>query len=311
MTHPRWLSPFIPLAVVFPLLACIFPLFGPLSVLPTTGTLDVTINYDDDFYVDTFNYTRDAPNIHHFVLVMPQSEAANVAAHHVFQRLAFPPSEGEADELGWTLAYLHEAPQGYFTGEFEPGTYQLAVVFLAEPLSREDAGVDDDVILWPGVTGGGASTEFQTIIIEPGQTTSLTIEMTDANGWACPWLYVFDGHNFQRRTEILRQLNSQANETTEITPLGSLPVVDGSIVIKIAEEKAEVTYIDQLYLLIDGVPVPAAEADSAVAAQVAAADGNYLTLHEGEARQFRFPVSASANHASVSVVAVGYYIPIE
>jgi len=60
-----------------------------------------------------------------------------------------------------------------------PGTYRLAVAVH----SRRASPADSDVLLYPGVTGGGASTEFQEIVIEAGKTLTISIELTDENGW--------------------------------------------------------------------------------------------------------------------------------
>jgi hypothetical protein len=83
--------------------------------------------------------------------------------------------------------------------------------------------------------------------------------------------------------------------------------VDGWIVIRLAEEKDEVTYLDSLHLLVGGVAI-AAESNSSVAA----ADGEYLTLRRGESVEFRFRAPASfADGDPVSVAATGYYEPLD
>ena len=135
----------------------------------------------------------------------------------------------------------------------------------------------------------------------------MTIPMDDSDGWACPWLYISNGQTFERRTEILRNLRGSAQERPETTPLGPVMTVDGSIIIKVTEEKDEVTYIDSLYLLIDGATIPA-QAEPAVAARIAADDGNYLVLRRGQSYEFRFAVPASwHDRPPASVVVTGYY----
>jgi hypothetical protein len=293
-------------AAVMLLAACVFPLF-PVAA---SGTLHVEIDYSGTFYTETFNYARDAPNIQHYVLVMPASEADRAGAGAIFASFAFrtgpddPMVSRDGQDLSWALDYLHEAPEGYFTGDFAPGQYMLAVAFIAAPLSREEAGVPDDAVLYPGVTGGGASTDYQEIEIVAGQTTDLTITLTDSNGWACPWLYVFNGRDFERRTEILRNVHEPA---TEITPLGSVPVIDGVITLRIAEEKQEITYIDELYLVVDGQRIPAQAAPD-VAAKVTAADRDYLMLTAGTFYEFRFAVP-DADQVSLGVS--GFYVPVD
>jgi hypothetical protein len=288
------------------LAACVFPLF-PVA---TSGTLHVEIDYSGTFYTETFNYTRDAENIHHYVLVVPASDADRASAGAIFSSFAFraspddPMVSRDSQDLSWALDYLHDAPQGYFTGDFAPGRYMLAVAFIAGPLSREEAGVPDDTVLYPGITGGGASTDYQEIEIVARQTTDLTITLTDANGWACPWLYVFNGRDFERRTEILRNVREPA---TEITPLGTLPVIDGVITLKIAEEKQEITTIDELYLVVDGQRIPAQAAPD-IAARVVAQDGDVLILTAGTSYEFRFAVP-HADQVSLSVS--GFYVPVD
>jgi hypothetical protein len=283
------------------------------------GTLVVDINYTGTWYRETFDYSREAENIRHYVLVMPEGEVDRASASEIFITFAFLTSPDEpminqdGEDISWTRDYLYEAPEGFFTGQFEPGTYYVAAAFLADALSREEAGVSEDVILYAGVTGGGASTDYKGIVIRPGETTDIKFILTDANGWACPWLYVYDGRDFVRRTEILRNLRGKPNEQTEISPMGTVPVVDGVVTLKIAEEKREITFIDQVYLMVGGLEVRA-DATPTVAAQVAARDQDYLVMTDGESYEFRFrlpPSVARLESADVSVVVTGFYVPLD
>jgi hypothetical protein len=292
--------------------ACIFPvLFSPANT-PTTGVLNVDIDYVGSWYRETFQYARDAANIRHFVLVVPESEASRADPGWIFTSLTFQDDgsltvSADRQEYAWALAYVHDAPGGYFEGALEPGRYAVAVAFIAAPLSQEEAGAGQDAILWPGITGGGASTAYQTVVLEAGKTTSITVRVTDDDGWACPWLYVYTGRSFERRTEILRHLRGPDQERAEITPLGSAPVVDGFITIRIAEERDEETFIDALYLRIKGETL-LAEGDPVTVAHVAAMDGDRLVLRRGEAYEMRFRVPSSyAEGDPVEVIAVGYY----
>jgi hypothetical protein len=310
MARSRWIITLILMAAALLLMSCILPVFPLSTGTPGKSILEVDIDYTGSWYVDTFDYSREAENIRHFVLIVPESEASRADAGWIFTSVVIQPDgslsvRDDRQDYAWGLDYLYEAPQGYFEGEFEPGTYAVAGEFIAGPLSREEAGAGEDAILWAGVTGGGASSEYEMVTLDAGATTSLNIPLTDANGWACPWLYVFNGTTFERRTEILRHLRGKDQARTEITPLGPVTARDGAIVIRIVEEKDEVTYLDALVLLIDGVPV---FADQSV--QVNTADGDYLILRRGESVELRFQVPASfATGDSVSVIAAGYYLP--
>jgi len=153
----------------------------------STGILEVDIVYTGNWYRDTFSYTRQAENIKHFVLVMPERlhSTYQVPAHSVFHSIRFqvnpddPLVKESREEFAWAFDYLYEAPGGYFREEFVPGKYYLAVAFIAAPIGREEADRSDDGTPYPGVTGGGASTDYQEIVIEPEQTHSVTTYITD------------------------------------------------------------------------------------------------------------------------------------
>ncbi len=154
--------------------------------LPLTGILEIKMVYSGDWYRETFNYQPDAPNIRHMALALPVEGGLTLTQPgFVFTSLLFTASpepfqfRPEAQEYLTFLEYLHDAPQGIASIELVPGKYRVAVAFIAAALPPPD----DDALLHPGVTGGGASTDFQEVTIMPGETTSLLIELTDTNGW--------------------------------------------------------------------------------------------------------------------------------
>jgi hypothetical protein len=299
--------------------SCTFPFFPTPSPTSDMGTLTVDIDYTGTWYRETFDYSREAANIRHYVLVMPEGEVDRASAGEIFTTFGFltgpdePMINRDGEDISWTRDYLYEAPEGYFTGKFEPGTYYVAAAFIAAALSREEAGVSEDVILYPGVTGGGASTDYKGIVIKAGETADVKFILTDANGWACPWLYVYDGRDFVRRTEILRYLRGKQNEQTEVSPIGVVPVVDGAITLQITEEKREITFIDEVTLIVNGVEIRA-EAEPVFAAQVSASDQDYLILARGQSYEFRFRLPAAfagLDQADVSIAVTGFYIPLD
>ncbi|MBN1220130.1 MAG: LysM peptidoglycan-binding domain-containing protein [Anaerolineae bacterium] len=279
-----------------------------------SGLLTVDIMYIGQWYRETFNYSKDAPNIRHLAVVMPaaQYEANHHLPGHICSSLAFSganePLQFRSDlrEVNWDLSVLHPVP---YRAELEPGRYYVGGCFIAAPLSREEAGVGDDVILYAGITGGGASSDYQVVTIEPGGQHNVTITLTDQDGWACPWVYVFNGQTFERRSEILRNLKSKSLETTQRVPLGAIPVQDGLIRLQIREEKPETTYLDTLYLEVEGTPVwPNAKLPQAgLLAQV---DQHYLVLQRGDVFELTFDVSALTSETAlveVMIVSTGYY----
>ncbi len=162
------------------------------TTVPTTssmtGTLEIEIVYSGSWYRETFGYEPDAPNIRHMALVLPLDGQTLTYPGYLFSSLVFTPSpepfqlREEAFEYTPLLEFLHDAPGGMASIELAPGKYNLAVAFIAAALPPPD----DDAILYPGVTGGGASNDFQEVEIAAGETMRLIVELTDENGWG--WL---------------------------------------------------------------------------------------------------------------------------
>lgn len=156
------------------------------EVAATTGSLAVEIVYTGQWYRETFGYQPDAPNIRHVVLVLPVDEPLQPkGAGWVFTNLEFTPSpeplsmREDAVEYFPFLDFLYDAPGGVTLIDLPPGEYNAAAAFIAAATPPPD----EDSLLWAGVTGGGASNEFQIVEIAVGETTHYYVELTDDNGW--------------------------------------------------------------------------------------------------------------------------------
>jgi hypothetical protein len=165
------------------------PAMTDTATPPTTGILAVEIVYSGHWYRETFNYQPDAPNIRHIVLVLPvDHQLTGERPGPLFSWLKFTPSpeplafRDELLENKPMLEFFHDAPKGIASVELVPGKYNVAVAFIAAALPPPDA----DALLYPGVTGGGASTDYQVVEILAGETAQLFVELTDDNGWG--WL---------------------------------------------------------------------------------------------------------------------------
>jgi hypothetical protein len=280
------------------------------------GLLTVDVVYTGYWYRETFNYSKEAPNIRHFVVVVTEAqyqENPNVPGH-ICSSLSFPVDDGplqiRPDLKGvknLDLTVLHPAP---YQAALKPGRYYVGGCFIAAPLSRQEAGVDDEVILYAGITGGGASSDYQLVTVEPDGRQDITITLTDSDGWACPWIYVFNGDSFERRSEILRNLKSKTLETTQRHRLGLAPAQNGIIRLQIREEKSETTYLDAFYLEVGGRPVwPDAKLPQAEL--LTGIDQHYLVLQQGDVYELTFDVSditGDATLVEITTVSAGYYI---
>jgi hypothetical protein len=119
---------------------------------------------------------------------------------------------------------------------------------------------------------------------------------------ACPFVYeVVDGKP-QFVGEILRNLRYSSREALQSLWLGE----GTGAAIDLTEEKPEITFVDELYLDVDGVRVPpkACVADPSLA--YCAADGRYHVMTTGDRLRLEFDAKAGKRN----LFARGYYNPM-
>ncbi|MBS1118229.1 MAG: hypothetical protein H6Q90_457 [Deltaproteobacteria bacterium] len=119
---------------------------------------------------------------------------------------------------------------------------------------------------------------------------------------ACPFVYVVDSTGTRRMGEILRNLRGASAAT-----LQSLAVTAGTATttIRIAEEKPEVTFLDEVYLEVDGLRIAPRSCSTAVPPAYCVADGRPYVMRQGDVLDLEFPGHGGA----ASLFARGYYIP--
>lgn len=118
---------------------------------------------------------------------------------------------------------------------------------------------------------------------------------------ACPYVYVVDDAGAHLQGEILRNVRGAAAATRQSLAVGTHA---GPVKIRIAEEKAEVTFIDELYVEVDGIRIAPTACAEVPAPAYCAADGKHHVLREGDRLDLVFEASGAA-----ILVAGGYYIP--
>lgn len=118
---------------------------------------------------------------------------------------------------------------------------------------------------------------------------------------ACPFVYVVADGESVRVGEILRNLRGAAAYGEQSL---ALPVPrDGTLRVRIAEEKHEVTRLDAVAIAVDGVEVlPRACASSHAYCQ---ADRVYALLRRGDVLELEFEIPRGAK--SIELRAAGYY----
>lgn len=118
---------------------------------------------------------------------------------------------------------------------------------------------------------------------------------------ACPFVYIGD----ERIGEILRNL--RGSKAYALQSL-ALPNTTGRTVeIRLAEEKPEVTFLDEIYVEINGERIEPAACETAKPPAYCVADHRPHVLRRGESLDLTFEV---ASHKGVPLLfARGYYVP--
>ena len=121
---------------------------------------------------------------------------------------------------------------------------------------------------------------------------------------AGPFVYRLGDGEPQLLGEILRNVRGAAAATVQ-----SLAVEgrgEGRVEVRLSEQKPEVTYLDEVFLEVDGVRVEPQACRAAAAPAYCAADGRNHLMGEGDALDLQF---VTPPHAAARLVARGYYVP--
>ncbi|MEQ1506048.1 MAG: hypothetical protein ABMB14_27700 [Myxococcota bacterium] len=121
---------------------------------------------------------------------------------------------------------------------------------------------------------------------------------------ACPFVDVYTDAGWVTTGEILRNLNRPALYGSQSLPLPADAVVDGHVILRLAERKPETTYLDAVWLEVGGrriLPVGCSADQPACAI-----DRVFDELRPGAVRTFEFDVPVGGEPV---LWAHGYYLP--
>jgi hypothetical protein len=123
---------------------------------------------------------------------------------------------------------------------------------------------------------------------------------------ACPFVYAAVADTFAFQGEILRNLSSKAQETTQTLTIPAAASRDGVVHIELRELKDEITYLDEIALEVDGHQV--APMECTPTSTFCRADARYRVLRRGETLRLTFQVPAH-RWRQTTLRARGYYLP--
>ncbi len=121
---------------------------------------------------------------------------------------------------------------------------------------------------------------------------------------ACPWIYVDGADGPVRVGEILRDLRGRAAYALQDL---ALPAADaGAFRVRVAEEEDEVTFLDEIYLEVDGLRLAPTTCATMAPPAYCAADHRPFRMVKGDVLDLTFELPRAT---TPTVFARGYYIP--
>jgi hypothetical protein len=126
---------------------------------------------------------------------------------------------------------------------------------------------------------------------------------------ACPFVYFLDDDKKVFKGEILRYLNADYTESWQTLNLNIKSQKQKRIRILISEEKDETTYINSLYLLVNGKICYPKQTNQNLN-KIIKDDKNYLKLEKGNFIEIEFDLNDQHLDSAI-LYAKGYYLPIK
>ncbi|WP_437780164.1 hypothetical protein [Sorangium sp. So ce1097] len=140
-----------------------------------------------------------------------------------------------------------------------------------------------------------------TRMIESGRKPTRHVQACDELA-ACPYVDVLDAGRPRRIGEILRDVRGARAATVQSLELGDHGA--GPIAIRISEEKAEVTFLDEVFVEAGGARIHPRGCDVTPSPAHCAADGRPHVLRQGDTLDLVFDAGGR-----VVLFARGYYVP--
>ncbi len=147
-----------------------------------------------------------------------------------------------------------------------------------------------------GSDGGGD-------LVEVKRTPTGAIQACDQLA-ACPWIYVEGAGGPVKVGEILRELRGKTSSALQALELPAAP--SGPLVLRVAEEEDEVTFLDEIFVEADGVRIYPASCAAAATPAYCQADHVPLRMRRGDVLALTFELPAAT---APVVFARGYYVP--
>jgi hypothetical protein len=126
-----------------------------------------------------------------------------------------------------------------------------------------------------------------------------------------PYLYLFKNGKYTFLSDFLGGASSPEKESTDFIDITSkIEIVDNKAKIKITEELEETSYIDRIFLRIDGnTIINPSSITGTDRSLLLYSDNKYLVMNQGDEHYLEFPIPKK--YDKLEFVAEGYFIPNE
>jgi hypothetical protein len=128
---------------------------------------------------------------------------------------------------------------------------------------------------------------------------------------ACPLVYVEQpGGALDYQGEILRFLGRPTFESAQELPLAGATCAAGTVRVQLVEAKDEITYLDDVALIVDGIALAPRACTAAAPPAYCGDDGRRFTLARGDSLALAFDVPAGSACRRLALRADGHYATI-
>jgi hypothetical protein len=122
---------------------------------------------------------------------------------------------------------------------------------------------------------------------------------------ACPYVSVLEESGYTDISEILRNYRYKGMDKYDSIDIPNNFIKNNHLNIRIQERKPEITYIDEMYIVVNGTRInPRICSD-----KIRMNDNDYLTLEKDDSIVLDFELPAVSEIKSVKIYAKGYYVP--
>jgi len=147
-------------------------------------------------------------------------------------------------------------------------------------------------------------TEFGGKIVFKKYSSSQDVAQKFYQPMACPYVNILKDDKFVEISEILRNLRHKTLETSDSIDVPLSLVQSNKLLFRIEERKSEITYMDNIFLIVnDNIVKPDIEESH----PLHTIDNSYFIFTQGDAIEISFQIPQDIKIKNIRIVATGYY----